>query len=297
MTSERGRVHWTRVLVVMWVTSTLPRCDGGCGDSATGAVKDASSEAAPSIVEVTLDGRAVAALGRDELKTRIVVGDLLRGDAGAQARARSLTARAPGGRTLVVDSLDEKYKDMDLVLYWDESYGATLGLFRRIEESMPANVKAALAAPHMRLVAVTNLELRSVAPSAPSAAGVTLSVVVDRKPARSITADDVDDLSVVVATDAGSRERERRNGGHPLSEVVSLFVAVERVRRVIATGPTRADDLVIDGDDLRKGTSTPLLRLTPRGQWDLRLRAELDSGVEARLRDVRSLEIETGPAP
>ena len=253
-------------------------------------------EPAPNARSITLhfNGEAVGTVTPDELRERQLLIDFLPKDARDISEWKVLRAQGDRLAHFDVENPAERIEERDVCLYLLEGGWPSIGVFRRLDDSMSASVREQLSRPGLFLGKVRTIYVWTVDRPVPvsSAGGPSLEVVVEDggKPAK-VTAARIATLPAIVA------DGDRAHEGRHLLDVVGLVTQAERVDNVRLENGT-GTPVDVPRRWLRAPGVKPLLRVNRRGLWafDMAGTTDADEPAGGRMRGVLRLVVTLGAA-
>ncbi len=262
----------------MVALTALAGC-GGCDAErqprpGAASATSARSTAAPTSTRVTVHYAGEEIPVELTARSRLLLRDQLPAKARDATKWVRLSAQGTHHRSLTLKRFGEVYgHDYEVYLYLNAAGRPTLGLFRPIQEAMPARVKARLRKPHLELADVQRVQVHLTQPPLPQPIqrnGLALDVM---GVAKQLSA-----AQLQAIADNADRPGGRRARGWPLLKVVAL--AEKKPLKDDATVKVYTRDghvAALSVAQLRAKNTRATLRYNRRGMLMLRI----DQGASA----------------
>lgn len=203
---------------------------------------------------------------------------------------RELGARSVDGkRTLGVKQFADKYPAHEVRLFIDDGGRPSVGIFRAIDDAMPTHVRARLTKPHIVLVDVATVTVRTMETPAPAEPALTPLKVSFDGSERELSVRDLAALTEASPPGRAAGRGRNTQKGWPLAAVVGLVTKLESVAFVKIVGGD--DSIVVKGEALRQKDALGLLRHNRRGVLSFMIWETGERSKPRRVRKVSQLVV------
>lgn len=241
---------------------------------------------------IRVDGELVQSIRSSDLTTRRSLFSLLPTEHQREGTWHSIIASGASRNLKIAHS---QYPDASIELYLDEGTLA-IGLFLPIPADAKPHVRRKLEQPHLSLRNISEVDLRSKAPNAPTpVASATLQLLHDKKPIAELTAETFSVLTPGMSFVERRNPERRPKEQYLLTDVLELNASRKTLKSVTLHSETRS--IEIDAAALAAKDQRHLLKRNRRGIWLYRSYKEKSPGVQEELRGIVRLETSSVTTP